>query len=97
MNTYKEIKEIAKLRAKTKRLINTIAEKCGDRCEGVDWDSAEFVSLDKEDIQDFITHNGEDEDYFVEQSRGYCEDDYYGHLYFKTDVPGQYVKVYFEC
>ena len=97
MNTYKEIKEIAKLRAKTKRLINVIAEKYGDMCEGVDWDSAEFVSLDREDIQDFITHNGEEEDYFVEQSRGYFEDDYYGHLYFKTDVPGQYVKVYFEC
>ena len=34
-----------------------------------------------------------DDLYYCWQCAGCCEDDYYGTLYFKTDVPGQYVAV----
>lgn len=59
------------------------------------FDSAEFVPLSKEDIEYFGESNTTD-DYYVSQSVGYCGDDFYGHLWFKTDVNGQYVKIYFE-
>lgn len=55
------------------------------------------MSLSKEEIQDFRDSGDENDDYFVSQSTGWTCDDYYGHLWFKTDVPGQYVRVYFEC
>ena len=92
MEIYKEIKEIAKAMAKVKHLAEKISEKIDT--EGFDWASAEFVSLDKEDIKHF-GFEGTTDEYFVDQWTGYCEDDYHGYLYFKTDVPGQFVRVYF--
>lgn len=94
MNVYKEAKEIAKCNAK----ILSLAEKLSGKidAEGLDWSSATFVSLSKEDIDDFDPITSVTEDYLVDQSTGYCEDDYYGYVYFKTDVPGQFVRIYFE-
>lgn len=92
MNVYKEIKEIAKAMAKVKHLAEKISEKIDT--DGINWASAEFVNLDKEDIKSFGS-KGTTEDYFVDQWVGYCEDDYHGFLYFKTDVPSQYVRVSF--
>lgn len=37
-----------------------------------------------------------DDLYYTWQKAGYCEDDFYGTLYFKTDVPGQFVAVPFQ-
>lgn len=93
MNTYKEIKEIAKCNAKIKSLAAKLSEKIDT--EGLDWSSATFVSLSKEDIDGFNPVTSVTEDYLVDQSTGYCEDDYYGYVYFKTDVPGQFVRIYF--
>lgn len=95
MKVYKEIKEIAKLNSKKKHLVAKLVGANFDT-EGIAWDTAKFVSLSKEDIEVFENTNGVTEDYFVSQSCGYLGDDFYGHLYFKTDVPGQYVRVYFE-
>lgn len=94
MKTFKEVKEIAKCVAKIGRL----AEKMHDYIDtdGIEWYTATFVSLTKEDIDDFEENNGVTEEYFVTQSTGYCEDCYYGELYFKTDVPGQYVRVNYD-
>lgn len=96
MKVYKEIKEIAKLNSKKKHLVAKLVGADFDT-EGIAWDTAKFVSLSKEDIEAFENTNGVTEDYFVSQSCGYLGDDFSGHLYFKTDVPGQYVRVYFEC
>lgn len=38
-----------------------------------------------------------DDLYYCYQKQGYMEDDFYGTLYFKTNVPGQFVAVPFEC
>lgn len=96
MNTYKEIKEIAKCVSKIQRLAKKLEEElCID---GMDWERAELVSLTKEQIRRFEKTNGVTFSYFVEQHQyDYSEDSYYGWLWFKTDVNGQYVKVPFEC
>jgi hypothetical protein len=96
MKIYKEIKQIAENIEQIKVLVTELANK-GVDIDGIEWWTAEFVLLSKDDIEYFKSHNGETEEYFVDQSTGYCGDDYFGYLYFKTDVPAQYVKVYYEC
>ncbi len=95
MTVFKEIKEIAKCMSKINRLAEKLAHD-GLDCDGIVWPTATFVSLDKEDIEHFQDTNGVTEEYFVDQWVGYCEDDFHGELYFKTDVPGQYVRVHFD-
>lgn len=96
---YKEIKRIACLSAQINRLVYILAERFDDY--GIDWYSAELVS--GLTVGERGLYRGETciaewcDDYFVNQRTGYCEDDYYGHLYFRTDVPGQYVRVSFAC
>lgn len=94
METFKEVKEIAKCVSK----IGFLAKKLDALMDtdGIEWYTAQFVSLDKEDIEHFKNTNGVTEEYFVDQWTGYCEDDFHGELYFKTDVPGQYVRVHFD-
>lgn len=94
MNIYQEVKEIAELSAKIKYLSDSLYEKVD--CYGIDWRTARFVSLSREDIEKFNRTNSVTEDYFVDQRSDYCEDCFYGWLYFKTDTSSQYVKVYFE-
>lgn len=96
---YKEIKRIARLSAQINRLVNILEERFEDY--GIDWYSAELVS--GLTVGERGLYHGKFciaewcDDYFVDQHTGYCEDDYFGHLYFRTDVPGQYVKVCFNC
>lgn len=92
MNIYKEIKEIAKCNSKIDSLVNKLSEKIDT--EGIAWQTARFVSMSRKDLEKLELV---DDDYYCQQYTGYIEDDYYGGLYFKTDVPSQYVKVYFEC
>ena len=94
MKIYTEITEITKCIQKINTLIEKLDADYGFDDFGIDWTTAEFVSLDNEDIERFKNIKGVTDDYFVDQWTGYCEDDLHGKLYFKTDVPGQYVKVY---
>ena len=99
MKVYKEIKKIAKLCAQIKHLNDVITEKYRElfEVEYAAWDNAEFVSLDKKTIQNFIkAHGSEPEHYLYDPSLGHRNGDIFGDMYFKTDVPGQYVKVYGE-
>ena len=100
MKIYKEVKKIAGKVAQITRLCESLETKALD-VEGADWFNSQLVSglavkgqyLCKGDSR--IAK--ENDDYYVCQWTGYCEDDYYGYLYFKTNVPGQYVKVCYEC
>lgn len=92
MNIYKEIKEIAKCNSKIERLVKKVSEKV--YCDDIDWQTAHLVTMSKKQLEKLPLV---DNDYYSDQHRGYYEDDFYGWLYFKTDVPGQYVKVYFCC
>lgn len=100
MTVFPEIKKIAGLNDRITRLCKILNEKLED--EGIDWRSAYFVNGCKE-RNGHLYCNGEqldrdglvDDLYYCTQYTGYCEDDYYGTLYFKTNVPGQFVAVPF--
>ncbi len=96
---YKEIKRIACLNAQINRLIYSLGDKIDD--SGIYWYSAELVSGltvgERGLYQDGTCIAEWCDDYFVDQHTGCFGDDYYGDLYFRTDVPGQYVKVPFAC
>jgi hypothetical protein len=94
MKEFKKIKQIAKVIEEVRDLVKQLSNELDT--EGIDWASAEFVTLDKEDIKHFKDHNGETEEYFVKEWTGYSKDDFYGYLYFKTDIPEQYVRVYYH-
>lgn len=94
MNIYKEAKEIAKCNAKIRHLAEKLSDKIDT--EGLEWETAQFVSFSKEDEEHYRKRGNETKDYFVDQTTGYCEDNFYGYVYFKTDVPGQYVRVHFD-
>lgn len=93
MKIFKEVKEIAKAMSKVRNLGLKMADYIDP--QGIDWTSAEFVNLSKEDLEHFQDNEKTDE-YLVVQWTGYCEDDFHGYLYFKTDVPSQYVRVRFD-
>lgn len=103
MRVLPEIKKIAGAVDKIGRLAKQLEEKMD--CEGLEWFSACLLSGCKEyngklyDEHDFRLDNGGgivDDLYYCCQHTGYCEDDYYGTIYFKTNVPGQFVAVPFQ-
>ena len=90
MNVFKEIKEIAKCVQKIHRLAEQLDKKIDT--DGIHWESAQLVSMTKEQLSHL---NLVDNECYVDQHQGYLEDDFYGWLYYKTNVAGQYVKVHF--
>lgn len=101
MNIYKEIKDIAKANAKIERLANLLAEKI--YCDGLNFAEAYFVSGCRE--KNGHLYHGEarldnsglvDDDYYCDQYTGYLGDDFYGTLYYKTDVRGVFVAIPFD-
>lgn len=101
MIVLSEIKKIAGLNAAISRLSKILDEKMDT--EGLDWRSAYFVDGCKE-RSGHLYRNGErldrdglvDDLYYCTQYTGYCGDDFYGTLYFKTNVHGQFVAVPFS-
>lgn len=93
MKIYKEIKEIAKCNSKIERLTDRLSERF-DVGDGIEWNTAILVSMSEKDLKRLDLVDG---DYYSDHHVGYREDDFYGWLYFKTDVPGQYVRVHFQC
>ncbi len=102
MKIYPELKRIAGYNAAITRLVEKLADKL-DVAEGLNFGDADLISgcvergghlyqggvrLDNFGLVDDL--------YYCYQQTGYCEDDYYGMLYFKTNVPGQFVAVPFE-
>ncbi len=101
MIVYKDVKKIANKLSQLRNLVEKLENDPYFDCEGIDWYSAELVSglQGKEDglYQDGIRIATNEGDYYCAQSTDYLGDDYYGFLYYKTDVPGQYVKVSYSC
>ena len=96
-----ELKKIAGLNHKIGRLVEIVGEKMD--ADGLDFQSAYLVSGCRvkgnhlyQDGERLDNYGLTDDLYYCSQYTGYCEDDYYGTLYFKTDVPGQYVAVPFH-
>lgn len=101
MNIYPELKKIAGANDKRERLANKLLEKID--VEGLEFERAHIINGCSEKnghlyIDGMRLDNSGlvDDDYYCNQHTGYCEDCYYGTLYFKTNVPGQFVAVPFE-
>lgn len=101
MNVYKEIKEMAKANAKIHRLANVLKDKID--VDGLDWSGARIINGCSERNGHLYSKYGQidnsgivDDDYYCCQHNGYCEDDFYGTVYFKTNVPGEFVAVPFS-
>lgn len=104
MKIYPEIKKIAGDNTARHRLVEILEEKLD--LDGLDFAHAYLVDgcserkgkLYKDGKRlDNGCPAGRYDDYYCEQHCGFCEDDYYGTVYFKTNVPGQFVAVPFEC
>lgn len=102
MRLYPEVKKIANKMAQIKRLIELLNENLYFDPEGMDFTTATLVSglrgkkdglydSDNNCIAEYT------DDFYVNQSTGYLGDDFSGYVYFKTDVPGQFVRIWFEC
>lgn len=101
MNIYPEIKKIAGLNSSIERLVKKLEDKL--ETVGLQWERAYLIDGCKEKDGHLFwrgkqvdNHGLVDDDYYCYQISGYCEDDYHGTLYFKTNVPGQYVAVPFD-
>ncbi len=100
MNIYPEIKKIAEAIQKVKHLSKIIADKIDTK--GLDFTAAYLIDGCKEK-DGHLYRNGirldngglVDDDCYCEQYTGYLEDDFYGVVYFKTNVPCQFVAVPF--
>lgn len=101
MIIYPEIKKIAGALRKIERLSVVLAGKID--AEGLDFKNCYLVDGCRE-VNGHLYRFGcrldndglVDDMYYCDQHAGYCEDDYHGTLYYKTDVPGQFVAVPFE-
>lgn len=101
MTIIPELKRIAGLNAKINRLAEIISKKTD--ADGLDLKNAYLISgcrvkgkhLYKDGYR-LDNYGLTDDLYYCEQYTGWCEDDFHGTLYFKTDVPGQYVAVPFD-
>ncbi len=102
MKTYPEIRKIAGKNEAIRRLGEKFSEKID--CDGLILESAYFVTGCKE-RGGHLYRDGErldkdglvDGKYYCTQYAGPCGDDCHGTLYFKTNVPGRFVAVPFDC
>ena len=101
MKTYPEILKIVGAFNKASRLIKNLDSKLD--CDGLKFEGAYLIDgcserkghLYKKGIR--LDNSGiVDDDYYCDQHTGYCEDDFYGTVYFKTKTPGQFIAVPFE-
>lgn len=97
-----EVEEIANTMCTLRELAKKL-ESENDMFVGNLWTTAKFIPgcTEKDghlyDKDGKMLDNGVGElEYYVWQQSGYCEDDYYGYLYFKTKEPGLFVRVEFE-
>lgn len=100
MNVYLEFTEIAKMNERIKSLATMLEEELD--LDGLDLTSAYFVENCEEKNGHLYSDEGRldnsglvDDQYYCDQYTGYLGDDFYGTLYFKTNVPGKFVAVPF--
>ena len=101
MKVIPELKKIAGLNDKINHLAQKVAQQID--ADGLNLDGAYLVTGCSVKGKHPYQNGGRldncglvDDLYFCNQHTGYCEDYFYGTLFFKTDVPGQFVAVPFE-
>lgn len=101
MEIHKEIEEIAKRNREINALVQTLEHKID--IDGLDFTTARFIE-DCVESRGHLSHEGAwldnaglvDNLYYCEQHTGCCEDDFYGTLYFATDIPGTFIAINFS-
>lgn len=103
MKVYKEFKTIALLN----EIIMELCEKVGQELDidCLDLGSANIVRNCEERQGHLYNGNGKrldncglvDDEYYCYQLQGYCEDDFYGKLYYATEEKGVFVEIPFQC
>ena len=107
MEIVHELKMIAAANAKRDHWIKQLELSGKVDMDGLGLDSAELIDGCKEKndglyrnkagMEQRLDNSGlVDDQYYCYQQQGYCEDYFFGTLYFKTNVPGQFVAVPFE-
>jgi len=101
MHIYPELKKIAGKNAAIKRLTEQLEEKID--CADLHLQEAYLVDGCSEKDGHLYHKGGRldsdglvDNEYYCKQSNGFLEDEYSGTMYYKTDVPGQFVAVPFS-
>lgn len=102
MRVYPEFKKVAGACEKIRKLGETLSAKFD--VDGLNLFEAQLL-FGCTEKNGHLYQNGrrldncglQNDEYYCEQHAGYCEDYYYGTLYFKTNVPGQFVSVPFEA
>lgn len=101
MNIYPEIKKISGMNEAIERLGEKLSTKidCSDlilkeACfiTGCKERGGHLYKNEKRLDKDGLVNN----DYYCTQYNGFCEDSFHGTLFFKTNVPGQFVAIPFE-
>ena len=103
MNVYKELKEIALLNEKIIELCEKIEQELD--IEDLDLRSTRIVRNCEERKGHLYDGKGKKLDnyglvydnYYCYQLQGYCEDDFYGRLYYATDENGVFIEIPFQC
>lgn len=102
MEIIHEIKMIAAANAKRDHWIKQLELSGKVDMDGLNLECAELIDGCKEKNDGLYRNDCRldnsglvDDQYYCDQNTGYCEDDFYGTLYFKTNVPGQFVQVPF--
>lgn len=93
MIVYKEVKEIAKCNQKIADLIKELEAQTD--LDGLHMQEAKVVNHDNTYFDDLRAELVDDE-YYCVQSHGYYEDEFYGTLWFATDVKDEYVEIPFS-
>lgn len=103
MKVYKELKEIALMNEKRQILCEKLEKKID-----IDDFSLEYAKP----VRNCTEKNGHlynaegkrldnyglvDDEYYCYQLQGYCEDDFYGELYYATNEKGVFVEIPFHC
>ena len=102
MNIYKELKQIAETNALRKKLAKEFLQKVD--VDGLYMEEAELIQGCSVVDGHLVDSKGSrldncglvDNNYYCDQRIGYCEDDYYGKLYFATEEQGTYVAIPFS-
>lgn len=107
MKIYDDLQKIAQLNAERDALIEHFSVMVEDEedfdIDGLDFFAAHFID-GCEERNGHLYRNGNRLDNarsafaecYCNQRCGYCEDGFYGTLYFKTDAPGTFIAIPFE-
>ncbi len=97
---WRQLKKLAMMNVRQMRLIDQINIRMDIETDGFCLDGARLITgcveRNNKLYRDGILLGKDEGEYYCRQYQGYSEDSFYGYVYFKTDVPGEFVKIPFD-